>query len=113
MKTRDSRDTDRKVSFFPPFRRKTLSIGGCGGGKEGINLRAEETWLMAFLDKPPQVKVQDIFPSEDYVGKCEYSAQNVVLKAVSSEHMWERWAEICWTNWTLSALPAKLFRWSN
>lgn len=70
MKKRDSKKTDRKVSFFT-FRRKTLSIGVWGRG--GINLHAEETWLIAFLDKlNPQVKVQDIFPSEGYVGKCEY-----------------------------------------
>lgn len=64
-----------KCLFSPLFVEKPCQLEGVGWGKEGINLRAEETWLMAFLDKPPQVKVQDIFPSEDYVGKCEYSAQ--------------------------------------
>lgn len=43
----------------------------------GINLRAEEAWPMAFLDKlkPPRARVWDIFPSENYVGKCEYLAK--------------------------------------
>jgi len=39
----------------------------------GTNLHVKESWPVPLLDKlNPQVKVQDIFPSEVCVGKCEY-----------------------------------------
>ena len=92
MKKRGCRkNRKRKVTFFP------LGIVSCHCGEGGINLRAEEAWLMAFLDKlnhppPPRVKVQDIFPSENYVGKCEYlskrGAESCEQRALEGKVAW-------------------------
>lgn len=67
MKKRDRKKKNRQESvFFCSYILVRVCIGG-------ISIHVKETWLMAFLDKRnPQVKVQDIFPSEVYVGKCEY-----------------------------------------
>lgn len=71
MKKRGCRTNRKQKSDFIPFRYCQLPPWRARGG---INLRAEEAWSMAFLDKlnPPQARVWDIFPSENYVGKCEY-----------------------------------------
>lgn len=88
MKKRDSRKADEKnVFFFPPFRRKILSVGGVRGeGRGGINFRA-------VVDKlNPKVKDQDIFPSEGYVGKCEYLSK----RGAESCEWWAHVGKVGW-----------------